>query len=651
MKAHLQSLLVSLLFVSIIQTAYAQPANDDACNALALVLDGDIVAVDNTGATIQADEVSPPVTDIGDPCITAWCNQETEVQNSLWFSFIAPESGAVIINTCVDTNAIDTQIALWQTVDCSDFDSYTFIVANDDIPGDCNEGNQYSSNIFVDGLNAGETYYLQIDGYDGEEGVVGLEILTSLPLSKVNFIHNSADAAANVVDIRINGELYADDFEYQTCTGYIDVPADILSYITINPSTSDDDSTPLASLNYTLNSSQDYVMTVVGITSETGYMPMQPLTLAVYEGAQLYSSAAGTVNVLFQHGITDAPTIDLVNGETSEALVNDLAYGAYSANGYIVNNGETFSLMVTDEDGNDLGFNYCVPLNGIADLDLAFTVVLSGFVIPANNSDGQPAGVFFVNQFDGTFVELTSGMCAFPDNDNICEATTLIVNDPPTLADNSLASVEENESSTNNLAGNDPESDCINAWCDGALENTLWFTFTAPASGGITVNTCFATTIDTQVSVCEVGSCSDFSTVTYLGANDDMDGGCEGGNEFASELTVTGLTAGNTYYIQTDGWEGEIGEFEIQVTEFIVGVENTSADQVEFFPNPARDIISIRGAQGYSRVEIRDLQGKILTSENLNATRTVSLDGLSSGIYTITLIDQTQTRTGKLIIE
>jgi hypothetical protein len=130
-----------------------------------------------------------------------------------------------------------------------------------------------------------------------------------------------------------------------------------------------------------------------------------------------------------------------------------------------------------------------------------------------------------------------------------------------------------------------------------------------------------------------------------------MDGGCEGGNEFASELTVTGLTAGNTYYIQTDGWEGEIGEFEIQVTEFIVGVENTSADQVEFFPNPARDIISIRGAQGYSRVEIRDLQGKILTSENLNATRTVSLDGLSSGIYTITLIDQTQTRTGKLIIE
>lgn len=651
MKTSLQSLVTLLLLVTGVLSAYAQPANDQPCNALAIELDGDIVAVDNSDASADPNEVSPPVTGIGNTCITEWCNDESEVQNSMWFTFVAPESGAVIINTCVDTNEVDTQVAIWQTSDCADYSSYIFVIANDDIAEACDNSNAYSSYLLIDGLNAGETYYLQLDGYGGEEGMVGIEALSAQPSSRVNFIHNSGDAAISAVDIRINGVLYSDDLEFQTCTGYIDVPADVLSNITINPSTSIDDSAPLASLEYTLNSSEDYVMTIVGISSETGYTPTQPLTIAVYEGALLFSPVAGTLNVLFQHGVTDAPTVDLMNGETSEVIVNDLEYGGYTSTGYIVNDGESFSLMVTDEDGNDLGLNYCIPLNGIADLSLAFTVVFSGFMNPSTNSDGQPFGVYFVNQFEGTFQELTPGMCPFPDNDDICDATNLIVNDPPVLVNNAFASVQENESSPVNLGGNDPESDCLFAWCDGSLENTMWFTFTAPPSGGVTVSTCFGTSIDTQVAVCEVGNCADFSSVTYLGANDDMEGGCEGGNQYASYFNVTGLTSGNTYYVHTDGWEGEGGEFEIQVTEYFVGVKNETALSLEIYPNPANDIISISGGDINSKVEIRDMQGKLLISENLSTTRTIAIDGLANGIYTITVLGQGQNKTAKLIKE
>jgi hypothetical protein len=649
MKIFTSTLLLVLFHFIGIHQAFAQPENDDVCNALAIIIDGGIVAVDNTGATVQTDEVAPPVEGIGDPCVTAWCAEEAEVQNSIWFTFIAPESGAVEINTCVDTNEVDTQLAVWQTADCNNFSAFEFLIANDDVDGGCDNSNPYSSYLFIDGLTAGETYYLQIDGYDGEEGVNGIEITTAVPSSKVNFIHNSGDATIEVVDIRINGQLYADDLAFQTCTGYIDIPADTPSSITINASDSNDDSNPYLTVDYTLNSSENYVMTISGIQAETGYTPAQPLSIDIFEGALLYSNPPGTVNVLFHHGVTDAPTVDLVNGETMEALVNDLAYGSYNSGGYVVNNGETFSLMVTDEDGNDLGLNYCVPLTGISDFDLAFTVVISGFVTPSNNSDGPAASVYFVNHFNGTFEPLQPGLCAFPENDDICNALNLIVNDPPTLVNNSLASVEENESSTTNLGGNDPESDCLFAWCDGSLENTLWFTFTAPSSGAVMVSTCFETTIDTQVSVCEVGSCNDFGTVTYLGANDDMEGGCDVGNQYASELVVTGLTPGNTYYIHTDGWQGEVGEFQIQVTESTVNVSETTSNKPKLYPNPATDLLYIAGDTEASEIEIRDLQGKLLISQKLINGRTISLNILSAGVYTVSLKNDLQVLTEKLI--
>lgn len=640
-------LLLLVIFMPVV--VFAQPANDDVCSATEILVDAEFTSVDNTGATAQSNEVAPPVTGISDPCVLAWCMQENEVQNSVWFTFTAPESGAVIINTCLDNTAIDPQIALWQVADCADFGSFTYLAANDDMEAGCDNGNQYAAQISIDGLTAGSTYYLQVDGYDGEEGVFAVEILSTVASSRINFIHNSGDQTLGTVDIRINGALVADDLSFQTCTGYIEVAATADSYITINPADSEDDSAPYASLTYSLNASLDYVATVTGIYSSEGYAPTQPLTIAMYEGAQLYSQAQGTVDVLFFHGITDAPAIDLVNAESSEAFVNDLAYGAYNAGGYVVSNGDTFSLMVTDEDGNDLGLNYCVPLNGVSDFELAFTVVLSGFITPANNSGGAAANVYFVNHFNGTFQELQPGLCQFPDNDDICEAMNLTVNAPAVTVNNELATVQENESSTTNLGGNDPESDCLYAWCDGTLDNTLWFTFTAPATGAVMISTCFETTFDTQVALCEVGNCNDFGTVTYLAANDDMDGGCTVGDQYASELIATGLTPGNVYHIQTDGWDGEAGEFQIQVTEFTVSVAEEREHGLQFFPNPANDRITITGANAGGRIEIRDMQGKLLLAQQLNNGNQVSLDGIASGVYTLSVFTDEAVKTEILI--
>lgn len=651
MKSSLHQLFGLLLLTFISTNIYAQPGNDNVCSAIAVTLDDPALAIENTGATIESGEVTPPPGTGGNLCITAWCGQEQEVQNSVWFSFIAPTNGAVIINTCMDTTNIDTQIALWQVNDCADYGNFTFVVANDDIEGNCQSGNQYASNITVDGLTGGATYYVQVDGYDGAEGIVGFEVLTGVPTSSINFIHNSADASIGTVDIRVNGILIADDIQYQTCTGYVLVTADESSYITINPSTSEDDTTPLTSLTTTFNSTQNYVATITGIAAETGYTPTQPLSIAIFEGAQLNSTLPGTVDVVFFHGATDAPTVDLINGETSAIITNDLAYGTYNAEGYVVGSGESFSLMITDEEGNDLGYNYCIPLSQAGGFSLAFTMVISGFNTPSNNSDGQPLGVYLVNHFTGEFEALDAGMCPFPSNDDICDAMNLIVNDPPVTVNNSLATTQAGESSPNNLPGSDPESDCINSWCDGTLDNTLWFTFTAPETGGVQVTTCFDITIDTQISVCEVGDCNDFSSVTYLGSNDDMEIACTLGSEWASTVTIFNLTPGEVYHIHADGWEGETGEFQIQVTSVVSNVSENLNDAVSAFPNPASEMIQLTGMSSFNQIELRDINGKILHNGNCGTTSTIDVSEYASGVYTLVIRSEKQVITKKVIIE
>ena len=132
--------------------------NDDACDAEALTV-GVLTDLDNTGATVQPGEPSPGPGTTGSSCNSTdgWCSFETDVDNSIWYTFVAPESGCVSIEV---TNG-DTQMAIWSVGDCSDFGTYTEVAANDD------GGPGLSPGLYDLLLEGGETYYIQIDGYNG----------------------------------------------------------------------------------------------------------------------------------------------------------------------------------------------------------------------------------------------------------------------------------------------------------------------------------------------------------------------------------------------------------------------------------------------------------------------------------------------------
>ena len=629
----------TLAFIFAAIVAIAQPTNDSPCNAQPIEVDGPAIEGDNSEATADNDEAVPPATG-GNSCITGWCNDDIAVQNSLWYSFVAPDNGAVVISTCNTGSVLDTQLALWMADNCADYSTFNFLVANDDIEGGCTNGGIYSSGFSIDGLTPGATYWVQVDGWSGESGPFAVSVNTGQPTALVNFIHVGADPALAFVDVRLDGELVLDNFAFLTCSQYLPVDASSSHVVTIHPPTSIDSSDALISLEVNLSSTENYEVAIMGQIDPNGFNPYQPLQAVLFEGAQLYSTNSSSIPMHFLHAASDAPVVDFQSNATT-TISNDLGYANFNSEGYQPFS-ENFTLTIHDATGNDLGLSYCVPAAFAVDYGVSFTIVAAGFVNPAVNSSGSALGLYLVDWTQGTLIALEQGECLFPDNDNLCTATTIIVNDAPTMADNSFATLEENESMPINLPGNDPESDCLNAWCDGTLDNTLWFNFVAPASGCVFINTCFDEgVIDTQIALCTADDCTDPSSVSYIAANDDMEGPCTG-NSYSSELSYCGLSPGATYYIQTDGYDGELGPFYIQVTE-PNNVSEISVDLLRVYPNPVIDRLYLTNESSNAIIQILDMTGRVICNTAYNQSG-IDVSKLSSGTYFVHSLTQHQSQ-------
>ena len=153
----------------------AFPVYDSPCGALPIEVDGEVVVLSNDSCSASLGEPGPPDFPGVYACQIAggWC--EGGVGASAWLSFEAT-SGNCRISSCTDSTDFDTQLALWAVEDCGDFESYTLMGANDDIPGGCGPGNVYSSALWTGCLDSGVTYLIQLDGWYGSRGTAGIFI-------------------------------------------------------------------------------------------------------------------------------------------------------------------------------------------------------------------------------------------------------------------------------------------------------------------------------------------------------------------------------------------------------------------------------------------------------------------------------------------
>ncbi len=237
-----------------------------------------------------------------------------------------------------------------------------------------------------------------------------------------------------------------------------------------------------------------------------------------------------------------------------------------------------------------------------------------------------------------------STFAQFPVNDNVCMATPV----PLGAAAGVFMQVDTATLETGELAINPPLGNCETGWCDvTGLDGSVWFTFVCPPTGAVTISLC-GSSYDSQLALYEVGTCSDFSTFTYLFGNDDTPDGTAGatcgpedpntpGYGLASEFHIECLVAGQTYYVAVDQWTtggvitpGNI--LDLKITEDQPVSMGAAITMME-----TEDPLCPGGANGNATVIFDAVEPfTILWS---TGSTTASTTGLAMGSYTVTIND------------
>lgn len=413
MKAKLTSYL-GLFAVFGCSFALAQPPNDNACNAQAVTVNSSVIGSCDQ-ATVEVNEISPP--NIGSDCYTDWC--DGSLDGSVWYKFIAPSSGNMIISSCSGSTYADTQFALYDTPDCSDFGLYSFLAINDDLPSVCSQGNPYASEVAYCGLNPGQTYYLQVDGFYGDPNQFEIAFTdpTYCPLlAYVQFVHASPDASVATVDIRINGVLEADNLSYGEATPMLLTYQIMGAYWTINPANSTDDSNPYFSLSVSLPMLSSFVVPLIGISDVANYDISATNGTFGLTGIQVPVTPENPTNqhIAFFNTVTDISALRYMYDGVD--AYGPVYYGQPLSEEYLLTN-HFFDVYSASNPSHYARFS--IPFEDYP--GESFALITSGFVNPENNSNGPGLSMWVVQQ-DGT-VNQYEDLLGVEENNAIAQLT------------------------------------------------------------------------------------------------------------------------------------------------------------------------------------------------------------------------------------
>ena len=231
--------------------------------------------------------------------------------------------------------------------------------------------------------------------------------LIELPLAnqtaRVQVLHNSADLAAQTVDVYLNETLLLDDFAFRTASPFVDAPAGEEITLSVAPSNSSSVNDNIYSVNVTLEPDGTYIVVANGIVSDSGYNPSQPFGLFVYPMAREMANMNENTDVLVFHGATDAPTVD-VQAVGAGTLVDDLEYSNFSD--YLELPTADYTISIATADGETVVASYQAPLATLGLEGQSLTVLASGFLDPSENSDGPAFGLWAATSAGGAMLEL-----------------------------------------------------------------------------------------------------------------------------------------------------------------------------------------------------------------------------------------------------
>ncbi|MGA9291605.1 MAG: DUF4397 domain-containing protein [Ignavibacteriaceae bacterium] len=226
--------------------------------------------------------------------------------------------------------------------------------------------------------------------------------------ARLQVVHNSADIAADSVDIYLNGSLLLDNFKFRTATNFIDAPAGVLLNIGVAPANSSSINDTIKNFQVTLNDGDTYVAIANGVLNPSDYAAnpdgkSTAFTLFVKDMARESASDTSKVDFFVLHGATDAPTVDILAHGVGK-LVDNASYGDITP--YLEVTPSSYSLDITPGDNNN-----AVVTSVLADLKGlnggSAVVFASGFMNPTANQNGASFGVFAALS-NGTVVQFPS---------------------------------------------------------------------------------------------------------------------------------------------------------------------------------------------------------------------------------------------------
>ena len=221
--------------------------------------------------------------------------------------------------------------------------------------------------------------------------------------AKVQVIHNSADLSITTVDVYDNTNLLFDDLIFRSCSQFLNVPAGSTD-ISVTVSNSTDTTNAIFRKNFNFLNGEKYILMLSGIVSTSGYNPIIPFDIYSYPMARDSANTSGNIDVLFFHGVTDEGTIDVRDGGGG-VYFDDADYGDYD--GYISEPINDLVLTVTDAAGTSTINSYLLPASTFGFMDLALTVVASGFSDPTMNSNAPfPFGLWMALPVGGGLIDL-----------------------------------------------------------------------------------------------------------------------------------------------------------------------------------------------------------------------------------------------------
>ncbi len=328
-------------------------------------------------------------------------------------------------------------------------------------------------------------------------------------------------------------------------------------------------------------------------------------------------------------GIAEISTCDLANFDSQLAV-----YTATNCNDFT-----TFELIGANEDGP----SYCAT-NGDNLLQITGLTPGKKYYLVV---DGYAA-------FTGNFsIVIKDKLTPGPVNDDVTKAILLPVNNIVQKGfTNVLATATTLEQNIRPIMS----QDCVNGWCDNQIDNSVWFKFVAPASGKVNISTCDLATFDTQLALYSATDVTNFSTFTLIAANDAGPSSCS--TYFDSYLAAKSLTAGKTYYVMVDGFNGDMGNFDISLsTDAVSSTEKIDLSSLfHVFPNPFNNMVTIESPKTMEmtyNIQLVDITGRVISApsvkDTFNHTLQIDMSSCPTGIFLLSIKTDKGTFSKKLV--